>query len=160
MCSGTHLLTSLVKPLSDTMGATYVSDRPRTMDSSTRWPLKIGTKLPHPCHHHIHFRCRAVTNAVYPALEKVSESAIKDKQKFERLVVPKETLLEMFAVRFMPLVVSSLWPDPWYSTTNTKSISSNLRSPMARPRQYTDVVPWSISVLAHISPTQEKSRHS
>lgn len=40
-----------------------------------------------------------VTNADYPALEKVSESAIKDKQKFERLVVSKETLLEMFAVR-------------------------------------------------------------
>ena len=32
----------------------------------------------------------------YPALEKISESAIKDRQKFERLVVPKETLLEMF----------------------------------------------------------------
>ncbi|KAF7970500.1 hypothetical protein HWV62_23817 [Athelia sp. TMB] len=40
---------------------------------------------------------RAVTNADYPALEKVSEAAIKEKQKFERLVVPKETLLEMFA---------------------------------------------------------------
>ena len=41
---------------------------------------------------------RAVSNADYPSLEKVSESAIKEKQKFERLVVPKETLLEMFAV--------------------------------------------------------------
>ncbi|KAJ3515363.1 hypothetical protein NLJ89_g1814 [Agrocybe chaxingu] len=39
---------------------------------------------------------RPVTNADYPALEKVSESAIKDKQKFERLVVSKEKLLEMF----------------------------------------------------------------
>lgn len=44
---------------------------------------------------------RAVTNADYPALEKVSESAIKEKQKFERLVVPKETLLEMFSVSWM-----------------------------------------------------------
>lgn len=43
---------------------------------------------------------RTVTNADYPALEKVTESAIKEKQKFERLVVSKETLLEMFAVRF------------------------------------------------------------
>jgi threonyl-tRNA synthetase len=34
----------------------------------------------------------------YPALEKVAESAVKDKQKFERLVVKKETLLEMFNV--------------------------------------------------------------
>ena len=42
---------------------------------------------------------RPVTNADYPSLEKVSELAIKQKQKFERLVVPKETLLEMFAVR-------------------------------------------------------------
>ncbi|KAI0795521.1 hypothetical protein C8Q75DRAFT_791290 [Abortiporus biennis] len=40
---------------------------------------------------------RPVTTADYPALEKVSDLAIKDKQKFERLVVPKETLLEMFA---------------------------------------------------------------
>ncbi|KAJ6463891.1 threonyl-tRNA synthetase [Mycena sanguinolenta] len=39
---------------------------------------------------------RAVSAADYPALEKVSESAIKEKQKFERLVVKKETLLEMF----------------------------------------------------------------
>lgn len=42
---------------------------------------------------------RAVSSADYPALEKVSELAVKQKQKFERLVVPKETLLEMFAVR-------------------------------------------------------------
>ena len=41
---------------------------------------------------------RPVTTADYPSLEKVSEIAIKDKQKFERLVVPKETLLEMFSV--------------------------------------------------------------
>lgn len=39
---------------------------------------------------------RPVTNADYPALEKVSEAAIKEKQKFERLVVSKEKLLEMF----------------------------------------------------------------
>ena len=41
---------------------------------------------------------RAVTNADYPVLEKLSEGAIKDKQKFERIVVPKETLLKMFEV--------------------------------------------------------------
>jgi len=38
----------------------------------------------------------------YPALEKVSEMAIKDKQKFERLVVSKAKLLEMFHVRQSP----------------------------------------------------------
>jgi threonyl-tRNA synthetase len=42
---------------------------------------------------------RPVSVGDYPALEKVSELAIKQKQKFERLVVPKETLLEMFNVR-------------------------------------------------------------
>jgi len=47
---------------------------------------------------------RPVTHADYPALEKVSESVIKDKQKFERLVVSKEKLLEMFNVRTSPFV--------------------------------------------------------
>lgn len=42
---------------------------------------------------------RAVTQADYPALEKLSEAAVKEKQKFERIVVPKETLLKMFEVR-------------------------------------------------------------
>jgi len=41
--------------------------------------------------------CRSpVTNTDYPTLEKVFEAAIKEKQKFERLVVSKEKLLEMF----------------------------------------------------------------
>ncbi|KAF7291113.1 AA-TRNA-LIGASE-II domain-containing protein [Mycena indigotica] len=39
---------------------------------------------------------RPVVAADYANLEKVCDSAIKDKQKFERLVVKKETLLEMF----------------------------------------------------------------
>jgi threonyl-tRNA synthetase len=39
-----------------------------------------------------------VTNADYPLLEKIADSAIKDRQKFERLVVSKEKLLEMFYV--------------------------------------------------------------
>jgi threonyl-tRNA synthetase len=41
---------------------------------------------------------RVVTNADYPLLEKIAESATKDRQKFERLVVSKEKLLEMFYV--------------------------------------------------------------
>ncbi|KAJ7625064.1 hypothetical protein DFH06DRAFT_1008350 [Mycena polygramma] len=40
---------------------------------------------------------RTVSISDYPALEKVSEAAIKEKQKFERLVMTKESLLEMFA---------------------------------------------------------------
>ncbi|KAL1670281.1 hypothetical protein GGF50DRAFT_94427 [Schizophyllum commune] len=39
---------------------------------------------------------RPVQPSDYPALEKVSEKAIKEKQKFERLVVSKENLLKMF----------------------------------------------------------------
>ncbi|KAI0317987.1 hypothetical protein OF83DRAFT_1118571 [Amylostereum chailletii] len=39
---------------------------------------------------------RPVSNSDYPALEKVVDSAVKEKQKFERLVVSKEKLLEMF----------------------------------------------------------------
>ena len=39
-----------------------------------------------------------MTNVDYPLLEKIAESAIKDRQKFERLVVSKEQLLEMFHV--------------------------------------------------------------
>ncbi|EEB95983.1 hypothetical protein MPER_04961, partial [Moniliophthora perniciosa FA553] len=42
---------------------------------------------------------RPVVEADYPALEKLSEMAVKDKQKFERLVVSKEDLLKMFGVR-------------------------------------------------------------
>lgn len=36
----------------------------------------------------------------YPALETLAKNVVKEKQKFERLVVTKEQLLEMFAVRF------------------------------------------------------------
>lgn len=41
---------------------------------------------------------RNVLESDLPALETVSKSAIKEKQKFERLVLPKEKLLEMFRV--------------------------------------------------------------
>ncbi|GBE83598.1 Threonine--tRNA ligase, cytoplasmic [Sparassis crispa] len=55
---------------------------------------------------------RVVTNADYPALEKVSDLAIKQKQKFERLVVPKETLLEMFSYnKYKKYLIESKIPD-------------------------------------------------
>ncbi|KIJ63654.1 hypothetical protein HYDPIDRAFT_175966 [Hydnomerulius pinastri MD-312] len=55
---------------------------------------------------------RVVTNADYPALEKVSESAIKDKQKFERLVVSKEQLLEMFSYnKYKKYLIETKIPD-------------------------------------------------
>jgi threonyl-tRNA synthetase len=40
----------------------------------------------------------AVSVNDYPSLEKLSEGAIKEKQKFERLVISKENLLKMFEV--------------------------------------------------------------
>ena len=42
---------------------------------------------------------RTVTPADYPGLETLSKNAVKEKQKFERLVMKKEDLLEMFHVR-------------------------------------------------------------
>ncbi|KAJ7507224.1 hypothetical protein B0H11DRAFT_1970789 [Mycena galericulata] len=55
---------------------------------------------------------RSVSATDYPALEKVSESAIKDKQKFERLVVKKETLLEMFGYnKYKKYLIETKVPD-------------------------------------------------
>ncbi|KAF9233915.1 hypothetical protein BU15DRAFT_90186 [Melanogaster broomeanus] len=55
---------------------------------------------------------RAVTHADYPALEKISESAIKDKQKFERLVISKEKLLEMFSYnKYKKYLIETKIPD-------------------------------------------------
>jgi hypothetical protein len=133
---------SSVKPLSDTMAAICALVHQQMTASSTRWLLRIGTELPHLHYRIVHVRCRAVTTADYPALEKVSESAIKDKQKFERLVVPKETLLEMFAVRVISFVVSILWVYSQCSIINIKNTLSKRRYPTAHPPLYTDVVPW------------------
>jgi threonyl-tRNA synthetase len=53
-----------------------------------------------------------VTIADYPALEKVCDSAVKDKQKFERLVVSKEKLLEMFNYnKYKKHLIESKIPD-------------------------------------------------
>ena len=49
---------------------------------------------------------RPVSVNDYPALEKVTDLVIKDKQRFERLVVSKEKLLEMFSVR---ILLAFLW---------------------------------------------------
>lgn len=83
----------------------YVSVPRLMMDFFTRWLLRNGEYLllllfsGAKLFLNELFVYRPVTNADYPALEKVSESAIKEKQKFERLVVSKEKLLEMFNVR-------------------------------------------------------------
>ena len=88
---------------------------------------------------------RPVTAADYPVLEKVSDIAIKEKQKFERLVVKKETLLEMFSVS---LDVHCGIPDGtnglscWISTINTRSTLLNRRFLTVHLRLSIDAVPW------------------
>ncbi|KAI0058375.1 threonyl-tRNA synthetase [Artomyces pyxidatus] len=55
---------------------------------------------------------RPVSITDYPALEKLAESAVKEKQKFERLVVPKETLLEMFSYnKYKKYLIETKVPD-------------------------------------------------
>ena len=85
---------------------------------------------------------RAVTNADYPVLEKLSEGAAKEKQKFERIVVPKEILLKMFGVSLVSSCTVKCGFSPWhFSTTNTRSISSRLRFLMELPPQFIVVAP-------------------
>ena len=86
----------------DIMVVIYVSVLQLMMDFFTRWLSRNGEYSSYIIVNHFLTKLllyRPVTNADYPALEKVSESAIKEKQKFERLVVSKEKLLEMFNVR-------------------------------------------------------------
>jgi threonyl-tRNA synthetase len=95
--SGIRLHMYLEKQRSDIMVATSASVLRLKTVFSTRWPLKIGqnsrnvTRIPLT-------RYRSVSQADYPALEKLSDAAIKDKQRFERLIVSKEMLLRMFNV--------------------------------------------------------------
>lgn len=102
---------------------------------------------------------RPVTTADYPSLEKISELAIKEKQKFERLVVSKEVLLEMFGVRAFtsnPIVFLTVH----ISTTSTRSSSSSRRSPTAHPLRCIVAGPWSICALVRTSHTQARSNRS
>lgn len=46
---------------------------------------------------------RGVSSNDFPCLENLCKKIIKEKQPFERLEVKKETLLEMFKVRVLPL---------------------------------------------------------
>ncbi|KAI0342429.1 threonyl-tRNA synthetase [Trametopsis cervina] len=55
---------------------------------------------------------RPVTNNDYPTLEKLFDTVVKEKQKFERLVVSKEVLKEMFAYNKYKLeLIESKIPD-------------------------------------------------
>lgn len=50
-----------------------------------------------------------VQQSDYEKLETLAKGVVKDKQKFERLVVSKENLLKMFSVRSPPLLPGHLW---------------------------------------------------
>ena len=80
------------------MDATSALVPRQTMAFSTKWQLTGGESEKIFCTRGNNFVNRSVLTTDYPALEKVSDKAVKEKQKFERLVVPKETLLEMFSV--------------------------------------------------------------
>jgi hypothetical protein len=81
------------------MDVIYASVLRRMMGFSTRWQLTIGdTVVFLLTNRFLCYNGRVVTNADYPLLEKIADSAIKDRQKFERLLVSKENLLEMFHV--------------------------------------------------------------
>ena len=153
---------SWARPPSATTAVTSASGRPRKTASSTKWLLLTGKRgavdvralwsdpsIPRP-----------VASTDYPALEKVADMAIREKQKFERLVVPKETLLEMFAVCIIPLCRArrGLTPLSTISITSTRSTSSRRRFPTARPPLCTVVVLWWIYVSDLTSLTRARSR--
>lgn len=55
---------------------------------------------------------RAVASSEFPAIETWAKSAIKEKQKFERLIVSKEDLLKMFSYnKYKQALISSKIPD-------------------------------------------------
>jgi hypothetical protein len=99
---------------------------------------------------------RVVTGADYPALEALAKSVVKDKQKFERLVLTKAQLLEMFYVRSLPKMPVDVRLTLRNSTTPSKSTSSTTRLPTVPPRLSTDVDPWSTSVSVLTSPTRDE----
>lgn len=142
---------------SGTTGATCALALRLMTVSSTKWLSMTGMSACYLPWNNVLILFSPVVNADYPSLEKVSESAIKEKQKFERLVVSKEKLLEMFNVRFLLCYPTHHSENPRHiSTTNIRNTSSRPRFPMAPPPPYTAAVLWSISVSAHISPTPVK----
>jgi len=91
----------------------------------------------------------------YKHVEDVAKIAVKEKQPFERLELPKEVLLEMFKV--CPRIVSSRLV-LIVSTTSISSIISKIRSLMEHRLPSIDVVPSLISVSVLMFPTLAESR--
>lgn len=161
--SGIRLHMYSARHLSVTTAVIFALGPRRMTASTTKWPLRTGK-----CYQQIIRRIqltrvhspRPVVNSDYPAIEKVADLAIKEKQKFERLVVPKETLLEMFAVSLRCIYASMSVDRRRPSTTNTRSTSSKARSPMVPPRRFTAAGLWWTFASGPISLTLAASRRS
>ena len=102
---------------------------------------------------------RPVSSTDYPVLEKISDGVVKEKQKFERLVVSKEILLEMFGVSVSSIATSSVL-SRHRSITNTKNILLNLKFRTGRPPRSIAAVPWLTYVSVPTFRILERSRHS
>lgn len=96
----------------------------------------------------------------YKNIEDVAKIAVKEKQSFERLELPKEVLLEMFKVS--SLARRSLQGAVAYknSTTSTSSTTLTTRSQMEHRPRSTDVDPSSIYVSVPTFPTRAVSSPS
>lgn len=79
---------------------------------------------------------RAIGQEDWKGIEDVCKIAVKEKQPFERLELPKEVLLEMFKVS-----ERSRRGAESISTTNTSNITSTTKCQMERRPQSTNVVP-------------------
>lgn len=80
----------------------------------------------------------------WKGIEDVAKLAVKEKQAFERLELPKEKLLEMFKVSYLPHCPRALADVD--STTNTSNTISMIKSRMERCQRYIDVDHLSIYV--------------
>lgn len=73
----------------------------KQLHATTKQPQlhhKTTLILPHSHHHKPAPRPRNVNPSDYPHLETIVSKVVKEKQPFERLVVKKEDLLQMFKV--------------------------------------------------------------
>lgn len=92
----------------------------------------------------------------YKQIEEIAKKAVKEKQKFERLSLPKEVLLEMFKVGQAHMTRPSSHP----STTSISSTTSTKRSLTAPSRRSTAVVPLLTCVSVLTFPTLAVSSRS
>lgn len=107
--SGIRLRTSSARPARSTTVATCALARRSRTGFITKWVTLTGELLPtnplyslcpflfiYNSHFSVPNQTSPVTQGDYPALETLAKNAVKEKQPFERLVVSKPDLLEMF----------------------------------------------------------------